>query len=882
MKSLLRSLFILFFGLLGTYCFATIPPGTVRTLTSNSSKIIRVEANAVERSLSRLSALNAGRHLVRPWRYINFNSPVSNNSFYRNGTSLRRVLEPPTRPSASPSVGERTVSGGSFSMPDMRSINEGIARSLGTVYQLEGQLFEKFSPRDIESFSPEQGKEFLSLILNLRLTPQELTQSWLAYAPQLVVLRDVPLQESQRGQLLTFYRQLLQRANSRSRLTSSEADLYMWSKVTSAVTDLGILGDAQDATAILTFAEKVSPELRPYTEIVAGRALLSLGDIPALRQLAQKSVSPETQTLQGDFWVGVEKILTQNGQEGLGIAVESKGLQHGSPEVERALTARNDFNIIHMDPSAEATLEWLGFRDEVKLIADEIGAVGGATAATPQMTVRRPDSPWEAGIFQDGNNNLLVLGEHNYSATPFVIDLQTVPKSVEFIDKMFGRSVLDTSAASVLTDADLEALCGGKNTELYRWVVSKRTDLLNTSKNPSANYAQELDAAVNELRARGDFSLLVDRAASSGVVDSSFGNNVGFSPRVGDGREAEQIFSLPLFDALQRNPAAIGNQLLRARSSFVRNPWVRNSIRAVDGKNAGQFVKLMENNGQVLWELEIFPAELIKHDIIPPSSMNMRTGMIGELINRELTYKKFVSKGETFDAVNFLYKKENRDLARQFVQKLQNRGIPIIEEETKDGFSAQVPFSALDDFLKMFSKEQEPLFKSYLFRRSNNHNSKIFPAGDYSQTIKGLLDPTNKTTLNEYVALLNKGTVQDNVNVLKNALDSNLPFYTKYIKSLLPEGKEFTLSVNYRFGAHEIARNPHVHVEMVVHDPSGAYLDMVFNFYQQILFSEQADRVLKAVMPAAQNTGWDLLGGAQPALQGVPVRRTAVRAAQGY
>lgn len=402
------------------------------------------------------------------------------------------------------------------------------------------------------------------------------------------------------------------------------------------------------------------------------------------------------------------------------------------------------------------------------------------------------------------------------------IDPDKLPESVALVDKMFARFVL------TLEETDLAILCGGEETELYNLIKNKKDSL-----SPSADGSfGALDEAVNELRSRPDFLQIVNNVAKSEKLAELFGQNIG------NELEAKNpFFTESLKSALAENPAEIGKKLLWARVDASTNPVLRNIKPNINGDRNNITLKFTLENNQVLGEMEVFKEEFINKKIIPPSSLAMRRQITLELIKRNLK-----SKIQPGDEVGFWYK--------------DDRVVFISPDE-------------IEEYLAEFNDETKPLFHQYFFYRRNEVGKR---APILSKGIThNLLASQDIRALNEYVAVLNKGTAAGNLEVIKSALDLNVPFYIEYIKSILSAGKVYSLDVNYRFGQHEIKDSlvPHVHVEFLIQSESRNSI-MLVNFYQKVVLSQEAKEVLVRELESSQ-TPSNLLHNVQPSLENIPV-----------
>lgn len=142
----------------------------------------------------------------------------------------------------------------------------------------------------------------------------------------------------------------------------SDSRLNSWAHQMAAATTMGMFGNATNAhgSALLSAYGKTPLALQPVSQVVIGRALLSMGDIGRLKMLFDFALRDNN--LYKDFWQGIQEYA-----EAHNIPFDrSYHLKNYSGKnivvpdyVREVLVSRGALNKLHLDPSVTATEDWM-------------------------------------------------------------------------------------------------------------------------------------------------------------------------------------------------------------------------------------------------------------------------------------------------------------------------------------------------------------------------------------------------------------------------------------------------------------------------------------------------------------------------------------------
>lgn len=173
--------------------------------------------------------------------------------------------------------------------------------------------------------------------------------------PSLNIYNAYSLTESQLGTALADYHATLMAYKY-----SGSGDLQIWGQTMAAVSNIGIYGSAAlDAYQLIGLYRRIPAELRPYSEVVIGRALLTMNATRQLEQLALLSAGDNG--LTGDWWKECAAYLEKHHLDvKLPAFAETQPAAVSMPEdVQKALKEWSALNERHTDVSVKATEEWV-------------------------------------------------------------------------------------------------------------------------------------------------------------------------------------------------------------------------------------------------------------------------------------------------------------------------------------------------------------------------------------------------------------------------------------------------------------------------------------------------------------------------------------------
>lgn len=208
---------------------------------------------------------------------------------------------------------------------------------------------------------------------------------------------------AQLGEALTYYRDVLTGVGVKGIYPSSYFAQQM-----SAVSNLGLLGNPQDASYILKVAQTYYGAFNDFKDVFITRALLNLQAYDELQQLAdlrlaETGIDHEPKPLSA-VWNGVCEIMQQQHRPLRLPAQRIAQRDSAMPEILQAdIIAHHPFNYVLANPSVEVTREWLQLRNGLDEQFNQAAAMEGVTAQlrsdlvnpkpAPQKTIVIPFTP---------------------------------------------------------------------------------------------------------------------------------------------------------------------------------------------------------------------------------------------------------------------------------------------------------------------------------------------------------------------------------------------------------------------------------------------------------------------------------------------------------
>ncbi len=222
------------------------------------------------------------------------------------------------------------------------------------------------------NLTEQDAKKIYHQIFNVKRSDSAKEFLLLNVLPSVTVERGFPIGAKQAAEALEFYRRTLaaEQANLANMPSFSSLEellspssknqemLNSWAKAMAAAANLGFFAPAEenklsslsssDAARILSMYDSVPKALKPITHVVLAHSLLAMNAKLSLANL-------------GDMAAQQPAKLFENEQT--------------AEKVGRLLSAWNKLNIIHVDPSPEATLKWLDLnQNKGKIIEDPLAS----------------------------------------------------------------------------------------------------------------------------------------------------------------------------------------------------------------------------------------------------------------------------------------------------------------------------------------------------------------------------------------------------------------------------------------------------------------------------------------------------------------------------
>ncbi len=243
--------------------------------------------------------------------------------------------------------------------------------------------------------TPPEEMELLQNIFEHQRTDLSFSDPYLTTAPYFWVERGLAITPAHRARALANYRTRLQGLEDYSadivKIKKTEVPVNRWAHNMAVAANLGFFGEEADALLILETYQKAPANLRAYTEVITGRALLSLGADGALEKLA--SLSAKEGELSGQFWAGVKSARPDLD---LPAVREGSKVPAMPAELQELLETYNPLNKIHADVTQEGTEAWLALKENVEKAAPPPAANRPTGPPTEQTSAASTPGPHSA------------------------------------------------------------------------------------------------------------------------------------------------------------------------------------------------------------------------------------------------------------------------------------------------------------------------------------------------------------------------------------------------------------------------------------------------------------------------------------------------------
>ena len=361
--------------------------GSITPSFAQANKIIPGAAKTLGKSGAEVAGKSAAGQLsVKGWKYIpGAKAPVAT-----------------TKAPYNPAIGKSAVTGQPLSTSTHRAAQVFTGSSAASKKALDQHIEARVADQISRQAPALQLDQLAALAAKKELTQQDVATLYhqifdvsrsdsakdfllLSTLPSLTVERGVAISEDHLAQALQTYRRILLSHNSNVAVNPavqlSQSQLKEWSKTMAAVSNLGFYGSAKDAALLIDTYNKVPAALKPVSEVIVGRALLNLQAYGALEQLASKAaVNGE---LTGEFWNGLSAYAKQHGLNVNLPAVKVQASVRVPKRVERILGAWNGLNVMHANPSAKATADWVALNAKKGKVISAVEPAAVRPAAEP-------------------------------------------------------------------------------------------------------------------------------------------------------------------------------------------------------------------------------------------------------------------------------------------------------------------------------------------------------------------------------------------------------------------------------------------------------------------------------------------------------------------
>lgn len=241
----------------------------------------------------------------------------------------------------------------------------------------------KINPNELKDltsiqFTPKQALETVRTFKDA--APQHRDQLFLNAFPYLNITSGFSVTAEDRIAALNHFRSAALTA-----ITLKEKTLNAWGRNMAIISDLGIYGTANDADLIVNLALISPAEFVVYTDVIASRALISLGAFDKLQALAQ------SRTVNGQLaahWKDIAQYVKVHAPETELPAVANGSVPALASKAKKALQDWNPLNLHHTNTSAQATEEWLAVREGAneRIISADAGKAVTETRVRPTLT----------------------------------------------------------------------------------------------------------------------------------------------------------------------------------------------------------------------------------------------------------------------------------------------------------------------------------------------------------------------------------------------------------------------------------------------------------------------------------------------------------------
>lgn len=333
---------------------------------STSTKTSEEATALAARNAARMMRVAANHEIALiPWKYINIYQVPEGYQFAFGGKKLADVLPTLVQTQGVKDVSANVLPSVNASMqPELgRRLEGAIQEQLVSQINSRQELLSKFDSQTLSNFSPDQIQELFDWVFSEQVIPEVQNKFFFNIVPQYIVSRSVEVSIPRRMQLIRSYRDTLNKISYTGRpirFSIHNVDLKTWAEAMAAVSNLGLFGNKADAQLILDVAKKAPEKLRAYTDVIAGRALLALGEDAAVKELAVFSLGTQTES-HSPFWAGVSALFEENNLS-LGIPISSVTGHTPVPAVEQSLVDVSELNTLNLDMSREATADWIAQR----------------------------------------------------------------------------------------------------------------------------------------------------------------------------------------------------------------------------------------------------------------------------------------------------------------------------------------------------------------------------------------------------------------------------------------------------------------------------------------------------------------------------------------
>lgn len=211
----------------------------------------------------------------------------------------------------------------------------------------------------------------------------QLSDPAMGLAPYLWTERSLARTSAQQAKVLANYRARLDRLEQYP--ANSKDILSVWSEQMTSASNLGLVGEPEDASRILRAYQQSPAAYRAYAEVITGRALLSLEAYGTLEELA--AACAVDGKLSGEFWAGVKEYAQEaNLPLNLPEVINARPLAKMDAKVADSLKSWNALNALHAEPGLDATREWVTLsKQKGEILADEVVAPAPSSSGAPSV-----------------------------------------------------------------------------------------------------------------------------------------------------------------------------------------------------------------------------------------------------------------------------------------------------------------------------------------------------------------------------------------------------------------------------------------------------------------------------------------------------------------